>query len=421
MPPDPRQLERARSWMQKTVLAELTDSLVLRLRERGYSSATTSRYLRITAHFGQWLGNRRLTATDIDLGLVATFLDRHLPRCRCRIRVDRDRKCVRAGLTQLVTMLREAGVTPNRPDAKLRPEAIQYELDHFEQHLDRVRGAASATRISRRRYVAEFLRWRFGAGPLALAELNAQDLRRFLLERSRTCRPGTVGVIATSLRSYLRQLVLRGYPLEHLIAAVPGAACWSRGRLPQHLTREQEERFLHVPDRSRPSGRRDYAMLLLMCQLGLRVSSVAALTLDAIDWRHGVVSLQRTKSRRIQELPLPTIVENALVAYLRDGRPRSRDRHVFLRHRPPVGRPVSTELTRGVVRRAYHKAGLPASWTGTHRLRHTAAMRMVQGRASIKQIADVLGHSCIDTAAIYAKIDLDTLREVALPWPGRWA
>ncbi len=421
MPHDSRALEHARSWMQQTILAEFTEELLARFRERGYGAATIRRYLRIIAHFGQWLDCRRLGAADVDLDLITTFLDRHLPRCQCRIRVDRDRKCVRAGVIQLARMLREAGVTPSAPDEERLPLAIRYELDQFEEYLDRVRGAAPATRTSRRHYTGEFLRWRFGDGPLALAELNAQDFRRFLLNRSCACRPGTVGVIATALRSYLRQLVLRGYPLEHLIAAVPRAACWSRARLPQHLTGEQEEQFLQVPDRSRPSGRRDYAMLLLMCRLGLRVSSVAALTLDGIDWRRGLVSLQGTKSRRIQVLPLPAAVENAVAAYLRDGRPRSRDRdrHVFLRHRPPVGLPVSTEVIRGVVRRAYHEAGLPASWTGTHRLRHTAAVRMVQARASIKQIADVLGHRCIDTTAVYAKVDLDTLQEVALPWPGR--
>jgi len=419
MPPDSRALKRARSWMQQTILTEFTEDVVTRFHERGYCTATICRYLRNIAHFGQWLGYRRLDAANVDRDLVASFLDRHLPRCHCRTRVDRNRNAVRASLIHLVAMLREAGVTPARHDEEHRTGAIRHELDRFEEHLDHVRGAAPATRASRRRYAGEFLRWRFGSGPLDLAELTVQDFRRFLLERARTCRPGTVGVIATALRSYLRQLVLRGYPLEHIITAVPRAAQWSHARLPQHLTREQEERFLLAPDRSRPSGRRDYAMLLLMCRVGLRVSSVAGLTLDAIDWRRGVLSLQCTKSRRSQDLPLPAVVANAIVAYLCDGRPFSRDRHAFLRHRPPVGRAVSTEVIRGVVRRAYQQAGLPASWTGTHRLRHTAAVRMVQAKVPIKHIADVLGHRCIDTTAVYAKVDLDTLRGVALPWPGR--
>ncbi len=207
--------------------------------------------------------------------------------------------------------------------------------------------------------------------------------------------------------------------MEHLIDSIPRAAQWSKARLPQHLTEEQEERFLRAPDRSRPTGRRDYAMFLMMCRLGLRVSEVADLTLGDIDWRQGTVSVHMAKSRRIHTLPLPSAVGDAVVAYLHDGRPGSRDRHVFLRHRPPVGRGVSRGLIRGAARRAYQSAGLASSWTGTHRLRHTAAVRMVQGHASIKQIADVLGHRCVDTTAIYAKVDIEALREVALPWPGR--
>jgi len=154
------------------------------------------------------------------------------------------------------------------------------------------------------------------------------------------------------------------------------------------------------------------------CRLGLRASEVAGLQLENIDWRNGTITLHSAKSRRVHRLPLTAAVGTALVAYLRSGRPHSTDRHLFLRHRPPCGRAVSTELIRGVVRRSYQRAGLPATWTGTHRLRYTAAARMVQGHASIKQIADVLGHRSIDTTAIYAKVDVETLRSVALPWPG---
>ena len=419
MPVDSQALERACFRVQQTILAEFTPGLLARLRDRGYSPATISRYLRVIAHFGQWLGQRDLSASEIGPDLITTFTDRHLCRCHCRVRVDRDRKSVRAGLAQLMMFLQEARFTPTPPRKGQCPEVIHRELDLFDGELDRVRGAAVATRVSRRRYVGEFLKWRFNGGPLDLGELSIQDFRRFLLQRSQSLRPGTVGVIATALRSYLRHLVLRGYSLEHLVGAVPRAASWRHAALPQHLTREQEECVLQVPDRTCASGRRDYAMLLLMSRLGLRVSSVATLTLDAIDWRRRVITLQGTKSRRAQVLPLPAVIETAITAYLRGGRPRSASRYVFLRHRPPVGRPVSTELIRGVVRRAYRMAGLPSSWTGTHRLRHTAAARMVQERASIKQIADVLGHRSVDTTAIYAKIDIDALREVALPWPGR--
>lgn len=418
---DSAALDRALSRLRKTNLAESAGELLSRFRDHGYGGATVIRYVRIIAHFGQWLVRKRLAPSDVCEDLVLEFLDRHLPRCQCWARIDRDRKSVRAAIAQLAVVLHQASIAPAARDQEGWSSDIRCGLDQLDKHLEQARGASEATRASRRRHVGYFLEWRFGENPVVPGELCADDFRRFLLERSGQCQPGTVGAIATALRSYLRYLVLQGYPVESIIGAVPRAAQWAKAQLPQHLSEEQEGLFLCVPDRSRPTGRRDYAMFLVMCRLGLRVSDVTSLTIDDIDWREGTVSLHVAKSRRIHVLPLPSTVGEAVVAYLRDGRPRSRDRHVFLRHRPPVGRVVSTELIRGVVRRAYKSAGLPSSWTGTHRLRHTAAARMVQGHASIKQIADVLGHRSVDTTAIYAKLDIEALREVALPWPGRVA
>jgi integrase/recombinase XerD len=416
---DSSALDRAVRLLRRTTLSGSVSHLVAHFQGCGYVDATIARYVRIASHFGLWLDRKRLAPSDFSEDLVLAFLNRHLPRCRCRARIDRDRKCVRAALVHLASVLRQAGVAPAGRDREHWSSATRRELDRFDKHLDHTRGVAAETRVSWRRYVGYFLERRFGEAPVVPGELRAEDFRRFLLDRSSQCRPGTIGVIATALRSYLRYLVLCGHPVEGLIQAVPRAAQWSKARLPQHLTEEQEECLLRAPDQSRPSGRRDYAMFLVMCRLGLRVGEVADLTLGDFDWSKGTVSVHAAKSRRTQLLPVPPLVGDAVIAYLKDGRPGGRDRHVFLRHRPPVGRPVSKGLIRGAVRSAYESAGLPSSWTGTHRLRHTAAVRMVRGHASIKQIADVLGHRCVDTTAIYAKVDVDALREVALPWPGR--
>ncbi|MDP6423064.1 MAG: site-specific integrase [SAR202 cluster bacterium] len=418
---DSSDLNRALSWLGKTTLAVSAGDLLLRFQDLGYADVTIIRYVRSIAHFGEWLDGKDLAPSDFSEELVSDFLDQHLPRCQCRTRIDRDRKGVRAALGHLGGILRRSGLVPAVQDEQRLPADIQREVDRFDEHLSHARGAAAATRTCRRRYVGYFLVWRFGKAPVVPEDLSAQDIRRFLLDRSAVCGPGTVGVIATTLRSFLRYLVFRGHPVGHLINAVPGVAQWRKARLPQHLTIDQEERFLRGVDQTSALGRRDYAMFLLMCQLGLRVSDVAALTLDDIDWHTGTLAVRVGKSRRTHLVPLPTPVARAIVAYLRDGRPCSEDRHIFLRHRPPHGRATSTAVIRGAVRRAYKRSGLPSSWTGTHRLRHTAAARMLRRRATIKEIADVLGHRSIDTAAIYAKVDLEALREVVLPWPGRTA
>jgi integrase len=123
------------------------------------------------------------------------------------------------------------------------------------------------------------------------------------------------------------------------------------------------------------------------------------------------------KSRRERELPLPTRVGEAISLYLRDGRPDTPCRNVFIRHRVPKGAPVSTALIAGVMRLAFAKVDGCAHCQGTHVLRHTAATRMHRRGVSLKEVADVLGHRSLDTTAIYAKVDLPSLAAVALPWP----
>jgi integrase len=143
---------------------------------------------------------------------------------------------------------------------------------------------------------------------------------------------------------------------------------------------------------------------------------VAALRLDDIDWRASTLCLKQTKSRRVEQLPLPPSTARALIDYLSQGRPATSSRAVFVYHRAPVGEGVQKTTVRGAVRRAYGRAGL--TWSGTHILRHTAATRMLQGGTSIKAIADVLRHRSIDTTMIYTKVDLPHLAGVAMPWPG---
>jgi integrase/recombinase XerD len=145
---------------------------------------------------------------------------------------------------------------------------------------------------------------------------------------------------------------------------------------------------------------------------------VAAIQLDDLDWREGTLAIGRSKSRRIDVLPLPVPTGNAIVRYLRHGRPPSTSRALFLRHRAPFNTPITTELARGAVRRAYARCGLADRYTGTHVLRRTAAVRMRCAGATLKEIADVLRHRSLDTTTIYSKVDVPTLSAVAAPWPG---
>jgi integrase/recombinase XerD len=175
--------------------------------------------------------------------------------------------------------------------------------------------------------------------------------------------------------------------------------------------------LLQSCDRSTAKGQRDYAILLLLARLGLRAGEVAALTLDDLDWEAGKL-LIRGKGARQDRLPLPHEVGEALAIYLRYGRPPTAVRHVFVRMRAPRRGFINGQAVGTIVRRTLVQAGLNAALKGAHLLRHSLATELLRNGASLTEIGEVLRHQHIETTRIYAKVDQDTLRTLALPWPG---
>ena len=166
------------------------------------------------------------------------------------------------------------------------------------------------------------------------------------------------------------------------------------------------------------SSLRNRAMLFLLARLGLRAQDVISLCFDDIDWADGRLDLRPGKSRRARSLPLPHDVGQAIVAYLQGGRPPSASRQVFLRSRPPF-QPLTKSAVWWIVRQAFTHAGIVVPpGIASHIFRHTVASQMVNHGASFKDVADVLGHQSIQTTGIYAKLELDALAAVALPWGG---
>lgn len=198
-----------------------------------------------------------------------------------------------------------------------------------------------------------------------------------------------------------------------LAEAVPPVAGWRETGIPKTIGRAEVERLLAGCDRSRIDGVRDFAILILLARLGLRSVEVARLGLDDLDWRTGEIVV-RGKARRQDRLPLPADVGEALTAYL-SLRGRQETRRVFLTLRAPR-RPIRADLVGDVVQRACRRAGV--GHVGAHRLRHTLASELLREGASLLEISQVLRHRDLATTAIYAKVDLGRLRQVARPWPG---
>lgn len=268
---------------------------------------------------------------------------------------------------------------------------------------------------------ASTVRYYVRAAGLFLSERDGRDLKSltvgdvtgFMVRQCPRLSVGAAKNLAVGLRSFLGYLYLEGLTDHQLAPAVPAPSGPHGGNLPRWLG-AAELRALLADGGATGVGRRDHAVMLVLARLGLRAGEVAALTLDDLDWRAGEV-IVRGKGDRIERLPLPVDVGEALVAYLRDGRPAGACRALFVRAQPPMTG-MSTSSIRGVVRRGCERAGVAV--VGAHRLRHSAATAMLRAGASLEEVGQVLRQRSSQVTALYAKVDFVALRALAAPWPG---
>ena len=336
-------------------------------------------------------------------------------RSRAR-RVPR-RKGDAAALRQFLEFLRRRHIIRAEPRAPCRVTAIERTAHAFEQYLLNARALARATVLNYVPFIRRFLTDRFGHGPVRLSRLRARDVTRFVQRQAPRLHLKRAKLMTTALRSFLHYARSRGDITLDLVAAIPSVANWSMSSIPRAIPAESIRQLLASINRRTARGRRDYAILLLLARLGLRASEVAFLELDDLDWSAGQVTVRGKRGARAA-LPLPADVGAAIAAYLRHGRPRSPSRRVFLRALAPNDGFAGPSAIACVVRDALERAGVNAPTKGAHQFRHALATQMLRHGASLTEIGEILRHRSPETTTIYAKVDLDTLRTLALPWPG---
>ena len=292
-------------------------------------------------------------------------------------------------------------------------------VEVYKQHQRRTRGLRDRTLSGYERHVRAFVRGALGDDPIDPSQVGCDDVVEFVASMTSRYSPASMKGVRTALRSFLRYLRGEGYiPDGRLEAAIPQLAHWRLSTLPRRLNDQQLQQVLGSLDVAAPCGPRDRAIVRLLAGLGLRPGEVAELHLEDIDWRAGTIELRLRKNRRGAVLPLPHEAGRAIAGYLREHRPETCERRMFVKQvGPHRGEPIGAAAVSGVVARALRRAGVQAPMRSAYVFRHTVASQMVQHGASLKEVADVLGHRDLDTAAIYAKVDLSALREVALPWP----
>lgn len=301
-------------------------------------------------------------------------------------------------------------------DAREDTASVSGLLTEFGGWLDRQRGLAPVTVHNYCWHAGQFLAALPQPAQVSVSLLDAGAVTAFMVGYCRDRNTNSAKSMARSVRSFLRFAHATGRTSADLGGAVPSSSSWHLASLPRSVPAADLERLLAVAARSRftATGRRDYAILLLLARLGLRRGEVAGLRLDDLGWRAGELTVVG-KGSRVERLPLPAEPGEAIVAWLTDGRPECKTRSVFTTLRPP-GQPLSPGAIGHVVGTACRRAGLAR--IGAHRLRHSLATAMLRAGASLPEVGQVLRHRSAMSTAIYAKVDEAALRPLARPWPG---
>jgi integrase len=372
-----------------------------RLAELGYTPLTMVNELRQVAHLSRWMLSADLAVTDLTMKSFEGFLEE-------RRAAAGTRNLSLQGLRVLLGVLHDLGVTLGERLAA-PPGGDEALLASFRWHLLAERGLAECTADA---YVARARR--FLAGRADVGWVNSAEVTRAVQREAARVSVGSTQYFVAGLRAFLRFCFVEGLIDADLSAAALAVTGRRRSSLPKGIAPGDARRLLESCDRRRSDGRRDYAILAVLVRLGLRAGEVARLTLEDIDWREGEIVVHG-KGRRTDRLPLPADVGEAIVSYLRRGRPRTGRREVFLRMLAPVG-PLGRGGVSCVVRRSCRRAGVAV--IGAHRLRHTLACEMVAAGVELPDIGQLLRHHGVSSVSVYARVDIDALRQVALPWPG---
>lgn len=387
-------------------LAPYVAGFAAELLEQGYTPTSAEQHVCFIAHLDRWLLAEGLGVPD----LSTSTIERYLTTRRAAGYVEyRSTKA----LVPLLAFLAPLGVLPTEPPRR-RPDAVEELVSRYRDYLLIERGLTPATVVGYVHVARPFIASRSHGEQLDLAGMTAADVLEFVLASCPGRATGSAKLIVTVTRSVLDWLHLTGIVEVSFAAVVPAVAGWKLSGLPQALTPAQLRALQGSCDRRTSTGRRDYAIVLLLSRLGLRSGEVARLGLDDIDWHAGELRVVG-KGNRGERLPLPADVGAAITAYLRRGRPASaQGRSVFVRVHAP-----HRALTAGGVGNVVNAAGERAALghVHAHQLRHSAATAMLRAGSPLAEVGQVLRHRSAFNTAIYAKVDQDALAVLARPWP----
>lgn len=406
IPTDPRRIARTTD----DPLGDYPPRFKSYLETQGYKPITIADYSRCVGVLGELMQKHRIALGDLSEAqsaqLIAqeTWLTGLDPHAVYRVK-------------RFVQFLREQGIGKSEPAPVSQQNGRATLRQDYETYLRHQRGLSERTIHSNWRAAEQFLEFRFGSNTEKLAKLTGLDIARFLQQLNAQYKPHRVKMLSSRLRTFFRYLFRTGQTHANLALGIPSVAQRYGARLPRYITPEQVEALVAAVPSNRPTGRRNYAMVLLLARLGLRATEVIALRIDDIDWRAGEMII-RGKGQRHDRLPLPPDVGQALTNYIQLDRVTT-CRALFVTAWAPRVPLKHAQVLNTVLKGAFARAGFkpPVPYVGTHILRHSLATHLVRRGASLDEVADLLRHHSRGTTMIYAKLDVEGLRSIAQPWP----
>ncbi len=400
------------------VVGPYLEGIVGQLAEAGYGRMTVRRYIYVCEDFGRFLADRRLELRDVDEIQVDTFLNEVASRRRtwCGVPVDAVGAVQgrRGPLALLLTQLRRAGIVATSERSGTNVESPHANvLDGYLGFLRRHRGVQEATIGQHRLHLARLLR-HITAEAVPIRELTASQLDAFIVECGHRMARRSIGRVSAALRGFVRYLYFSGQIDDDLSPLIVMPRVYALETVPRALAWSDVLKLLNAPERSTVAGRRDYAILVLLAVYGLRASEVVALSLEDVDWRRNQLRIRRSKGGDRNWYPLHPEVGAAIADYVLHGRPHSASARIFFTLYAPV-RPLRRSNAVGnVVMRQLQRAGIESPHWGTHTLRHSRAVHLLQHGFSLDAIGQLLGHRHPQSTFIYGKAALDDLRTVGL-------
>jgi site-specific recombinase XerD len=395
-----------------------------KLKQQCYSPMVIHNYCRNAEQFLSYLANRKINLEAATPETVTKYILLAARRFRTRHGKAPAREWTsipRSGIHGLLRLALKCW--PPEAETTSASEAFCREVcKDYDTWLREERGLADASIDALLWEARNFCAWCRGRGGAAgFKELGSQDIDAYFETRAPGLRRKSLKDVAERLRSFLQHLNRAGHIVVDLASRVIAPSLYAYETIPSILSKDQIAAVLQSAEKDRsPLGLRDYAILRLLATYGLRVGEIAGLKLKNIDWRAETLSIHHSKTGAHTLLPLMRPVGEALLQYLRHGRPRAAEmRTIFTRSRAPY-QPLSRTGIYSGVRRRMEAAGVkPSGKCGPHIFRHARAVSMLRASISKKVIGDVLGHRSTEATTPYLKLATEDLRAIALEIPGQ--